>query len=173
MKAILLLKKYANNLSQNRADILIKHSKKVANLALKIAKKNMTLKPDLEFIKEAALLHDIGTTVLIKDVPYILHGILGREILEKEGFKKYSKVCEKHIGCGISKKEASEFIKKSINLPERDMIPETLEEKIICLADKFYSKSYHKKEKIEDIEIEIRSYGEGPYLRFLELKKLL
>jgi len=49
------------------------------------------------------------------------------------------------------------------------MIPETLEEKIICIADKFYSKSQNNEEKtIEDIKREISRFGKDKLKRLEE-----
>jgi len=112
---------------------------------IEIAKKNLNLNPDIEFIKNATMLHDIG--IVLTDAPkigcfgehqYICHGYLGREILEKEGFAEYALVCERHIGVGIT---IEDIKKQKLPLPERDMIPITIEEKIICVADKFFSKN--------------------------------
>ena len=50
------------------------------------------LSPDIEFIRTAALLHDIGIFMThapkfgcFGDHPYLAHGYLGRELLEREG----------------------------------------------------------------------------------------
>ena len=65
-------------------DILLRHSSAVARKALDIAKRHPELNLDLNFIEEAAMLHDIG--VIKTDAPdikcygnepYIRHGVLG------------------------------------------------------------------------------------------------
>ncbi len=146
--------------------ILAYHSLAVTKKALKIAKANIRLKPDLKFIKEAGMLHDIG--VFLTDAPqigcygekpYLCHGVLGREILEKEGLKKHALVCEKHVGMGIT---AQEIKKNNLPLPKRDMVPSSCEEEIICLADKFFSKSSKDlslEEKVEEVKEETKRYG--------------
>jgi len=74
-----------------------------------------------------ALLHDIGRSVSHN----IDHGVIGGEVLRKNNFEeKYAKIAERHIGAGISKEEAID-----LNLPKKDYIPETLEEKVIANAD--------------------------------------
>lgn len=71
--------------------LLVTHSESVAKKALEIAKNVPQLHPDVQFIYEAAMLHDIGIFLTdtpnldcYGDKPYICHGYLGREILEKE-----------------------------------------------------------------------------------------
>ena len=54
----------------------------------------------------------------------------GEELLHALG-------CERQTGAGIT----SEVVREGgLPLPERDYLPVSLEEKIICVADKFYSK---------------------------------
>jgi uncharacterized protein len=126
---------------------LLNHGRLVARKALEIASNVRHLKPDVNFIEEAAMLHDVG--IFFVDAPkigcygykeYICHGYMGREVLESEGLPAHALVCERHVGAGIT---AEEIRRNGLPLPERDMIPVTLEEKIICLADKFFSKTEH------------------------------
>jgi uncharacterized protein len=49
--------------------------------------------------------------------------------------EKFARICERHTGSGLT---AEEIVSGGLPLPERDFLPETLEEKIICLADKFF-----------------------------------
>jgi len=143
MNPLEIIEKYYKD-NPGAKDILIAHGEMVAKKATELAKKVKHLNPDLKFIKEAAILHDIGIFLTnapqincYGDKPYICHGYLGRELLEKEGLPKYALVCERHVGVGIT----IENIKKNnLPLPKRDMTPQSIEEKIICLADKFFSK---------------------------------
>jgi uncharacterized protein len=80
---------------------------------------------DAEFVEAAALLHDIGRC----RTHGITHGIEGAKIMESIS-PDIARVCERHIGAGIDKEEA-----KELGLPERDYLPETLEEKVIAHAD--------------------------------------
>ena len=121
------------------------HCIKVTELALKITASNRNLKFDKETVIAGAMLHDIGIIQTnapeigcFGKYPYIAHTYLGREMLEKEGLFEIAPVCERHIGVGLS---TEDIIKADFPLPYRDMIPITLEEKLICYADKFYSKS--------------------------------
>jgi uncharacterized protein len=47
-------------------------------------------------------------------------------------------VAERHTGTGLTRQE---IVRQQLPLPPQDFIPETLEEQIVCYADKFYSKS--------------------------------
>jgi uncharacterized protein len=61
-----------------------------------------------------------------------MHGLQGAEILEKEGVdKEVVEIVRRHVGAGISPEEA-----KKLGLPDHDYIPRTLEERIVCFADK-------------------------------------
>ena len=58
-------------------------------------------------------------------------------------------------------------------IPERDYCPQSLEEKIICYADKFYSKSHLGEEvSLDKIKYNIWKYGHEGYLRWQALEKL-
>ncbi len=126
-------------------DIYMSHVTDVTEKALQIAQKHPELAIDVKFIKEAGMLHDIGIYLTnapkiqcFGDMPYICHGYLGSELLAKEGFPKHGLVCERHTGTGLS---LQNIIDKKLPIPQRDMRPQSLEEQIICFADKFYSKS--------------------------------
>lgn len=171
MDPLEIIRKYYN--PDSRAFIiLVNHSKAVAEKALKIACK---FNVDQKFIYEAAMLHDIGifkTNTPKFDChgsyPYITHGYLGREILEKEGLPKHALVCERHTGVGITK---DEIIRKNLPLPHRDMIPLNLEEKIIAYADKFFSKESDGSVRVREIDEIIKDlsrYGEEKVKIFKE-----
>ncbi|MFX1468218.1 MAG: HD domain-containing protein [Promethearchaeota archaeon] len=105
-----------------------RHSEKVANKAIEIASKVKKVKLDMNLIEIGALLHDIGRT----KTHSFKHAIIGGKILRQRGFSdKLARICETHILGGLDKVDA-----KKVGLPEKDYLPITLEEKIICLADK-------------------------------------
>jgi uncharacterized protein len=123
-------------------DLYVAHVSLVTARALTIAKRVPELKPNLQFIYEAGMLHDIGIVLVHApglgcegDAPYMAHGYLGRELLEKEGLPKHALVCERHTGVGLRTDET-----QKLGLPERDMLPLTIEEEIICFADEFFTK---------------------------------
>ncbi|WP_303720266.1 HD domain-containing protein [Malonomonas rubra] len=159
--------------------ILLEHSRQVTRRALKIARNFIANEPlDLQFIAEAAMLHDIG--MIMTNTPeldchgsgsYLRHGIAGREILEKEGLPKHALVCERHIGIGLT---AEEIRTQELPLPQRDMLPLTLEEQIICYADLFYSKNENKRGKEKTVAMVRKSigrFGEEKLIVFEEWRK--
>jgi uncharacterized protein len=125
--------------------ILLRHSIRVAGKAGEIAGRLAVEGVDVDFVHEAALLHDIG--MLFTDapeigchgsLPYLCHGYKGRELLESEGLPRHALVCDRHIGIGLS---ASEIVTQKLPLPVRDMLPLTVEERIVTYADLFFSKN--------------------------------
>lgn len=165
MKPVEVIDKYYKKGSRSRY-FLIEHSNSVAKKALEVAKNVSEMKPDLQFIEEASMLHDIGIFLTnasvigcFGDKEYICHGYLGRDLLEKEGYPKHGLACERHLGVGISLKEIEA---RNLPLPKRNMLPISLEEEIICFADKFFSKGEGllKKEKsLEDIRKRLPDFG--------------
>lgn len=145
MKVLNLIHKYYAG-QPELEQILLKHSEDVAQKVLEIAEAHPEFHLDRQFLYEAAMLHDIG--ILYVDAPgiccygtkpYICHGMLGAELLRNEGLPAHARVAERHTGTGLTKEE---ILRQSLPLPPRDFVPETLEEKIICYADKFFSKSH-------------------------------
>ncbi|BBM82419.1 HD domain-containing protein [Candidatus Uabimicrobium amorphum] len=153
-------------------EIILTHSNMVMEKAVSVASKFPDV--DLDFIREASLLHDIG--IIFTNAPgidchgkyhYLCHGYLGREILEREGLDAHALVCERHTGVGIRKEE---IIASNLPLPHRDMVPISLEEKIICYADNFFSKNIaHLKEEksIEAITKHLGILGQDKVETFL------
>jgi len=83
---------------------------------------------DTKAVIAGALLHDIGRT----RSQTVRHGVEGAEMLEKEGVDmKVVEIVRRHVGAGISPEEA-----RKLGLPDHDYIPRTLEERIVCFADK-------------------------------------
>ena len=151
--------------------ILLVHSRSVTDKALALAKKHPGLDLDLDFIEEAAMLHDIG--IFLTDAPdiqcfgthpYICHGYLGADLVRKEGFPRHALVCERHTGAGLSLHDIEE---QGLPIPHREMVPVSLEEEIICFADKFFSKTKLDKEKsIEKARKSVAKHGGDGVQRF-------
>lgn len=140
-RAIELLEKYLQGTAR---DIVIVHSREVARMAEEISARLSLSTDERLFIVEAALLHDIGVCGihapklgLRGGSAYIIHGIIGRDILEKEGLFRHALVCERHIGVGLT---VDDIDRQGLPLPRRDMYPVDLAEEIVCYADLFYSK---------------------------------
>ena len=157
--------------------LLWKHSEQVASLAVEIARNNPHLPIDLAFLHEAAMLHDIGvfrthapSIHCQGDAHYIQHGIIGAELLRAEGLEAHARVCERHIGVGLT---INDIVAQDLPLPHRDMLPETLEEKLVCYADNFFSKS---KPDIQRTMAQVRNsrarFGDDNVKRFNALVEL-
>lgn len=153
-------------------EILLTHSIQVRDKALSIADKHPELKADRELLVGGAMLHDIGILATYAPKincfgkhPYIMHGVIGREMIEKSGLKHLALFAERHTGTGLS---LNEIVAANLPLPHRNMVPETVEEKIICFADLFFSKSKDlKKEKsMDEISENLSKFGPEQLERF-------
>ena len=142
--------------------VLLHHSRQVADRCLQIAHKHQELPVDQHFLEEAAMLHDIG--IFQCDAPsihchgtepYIKHGPIGGEILRAEGYPRHARVAERHTGTGLPGWE-----------------PETLEEQIVCYADKFYSKSSPDHVRsVQETAQSLEKFGHAGVVKFLEWAK--
>lgn len=104
---------------------VINHSKAVCKKALEIAK--YYPEANKELIRKGALLHDIGRSKSNN----IDHAYIGGKIAKELGYSQdVINIIERHVGTGISKKES-----ENMNIPTKDYIPKTLEEKIVSHAD--------------------------------------
>lgn len=162
--------------------VLLTHSMQVCNRALRIVDAHPEWIDaglvDRRFVEEAAMLHDIG--IIYCDAPriycygkhhYIEHGFLGAELLRSEGLIKHADVAERHTGSGIT---AEQIVREERNIPIKDYCPRTMEEKIICYADKFYSKSHLGEEVLmSKIRQNIWRYGHDAIVRFENMCKLM
>jgi uncharacterized protein len=147
--------------------LLRRHGRQVAQKALAVADRLAHLNPDRRFLFEAAMLHDIG--IFQTDAPalgchgqapYVCHGVLGRRLLADIDLPRHGLVCERHVGTGLS---IEEIRGRHLPLPVRDMRPVSLEEEIICYADKFFSKNgRHNGEGRSVAEVAALLAGYGP-----------
>ena len=172
MDALAIINKYYPEDNELK-HILLTHSRSVADKALWIADRHPELELDRAFLEEAALLHDIG--VFLTDAPgihchgtepYICHGYLGSQLLQEEGFPKHAMVCERHTGAGLSLKS---IVEQNLPVPHREMLPVSLEEQVICFADKFFSKTRLNEEKSMERALKsLSKFGEEGIVRFNE-----
>lgn len=157
--------------------VLLTHSRQVAERALRIVDAHPELHMNRDFVFEAAMLHDIG--IIFCDAPrifcmgphhYIEHGYLGAELLRREGLPMHADVAERHTGTGLT---LDEIRSSSWQLPLRDFSPRTLEEIVICYADKFYSKSHIGEElPYAKVRQSIWRYGSDSVGRFDKWQQL-
>ncbi|QZE14946.1 HD domain-containing protein [Halosquirtibacter laminarini] len=138
-----IIRKYYEN-SPLAYEILLIHSQLVRQKALDIASKCNHLNLNIKLIEEGAMAHDIGIIQTNATdigchgkVPYICHGYLGGQILRQEGRDDLAPFSENHTGIGLSKEKVKSL---HIPIPIKDYLPESHEQKIVCIADKFYSK---------------------------------
>ena len=159
-------------------ELLLRHGELVGCKALEILERADWLNADCEFVVQSAVLHDIGigqTRSLglgcTGNLPYVCHGVEGRAILDRLGLERHGLVCERHVGVGIS---ARQTVQRKLPLPVRDMIPLSVEERLICYADKFFSKTddgRHEK-TIDEITAGLGRYASDYADRFLALHRL-
>lgn len=145
-------------------ELLVSHSRAVTDKALFLANQHPELTIDCQFVEEAVMLHDIG--IFLTNAPalgcygthrYIEHGYLGADLLRQHGLDKHALVCERHTGTGLS---LADIEKQQLPLPHRDMRPVSMEEQLICFADKFFSKSRLNTElSIEQIRDNLAQFG--------------
>lgn len=159
--------------------ILVEHSQAVAEFAKKInAQRHLGL--DDECIEEAAMLHDIGIVKTFApgigckgNEPYIRHGVLGADLLRELGYPEYvARVAERHTGAGIT---TEDIRLQNLPLPEdRILYPETELEKLVCYADKFFSKRpgrLSERKDAKNVRAEMEKHGPETLQRFVELDK--
>ncbi len=112
---------------------IIEHSKRVADLAVKIAKqiKAAGHEVDIELIRSAAILHDIGKWKYLhnkKEISY-MHAYETGRLLRELGWADLATICESHF-------EVTEETSKMLGWPEpHETIPKTLEGRILQIAD--------------------------------------
>ena len=166
--------------------LFLKHSRQVRDKALEILSDPrcpVREMEDPEILSAGAMLHDIGIVrchapgILCEGPePYLAHGILGAQMLREYGksngkdLELFARICERHTGSGLT---AEEIRTQKLPIPARDWLPETPLEKLICLADKFFSKSGDMREKtLPEIRRSMRKFGEAPLERFDGLCRL-
>jgi uncharacterized protein (TIGR00295 family) len=126
-EALALHRKYGSN------DHIVDHCRAVASVteALLSGLEERGLRVERKAAVAAALLHDIGRN----RTQTVEHGFVGAQILENEGVdENVVEMVRRHVGAGISKEEAEE-----LGFPPGDYIPRTLEQKVVCFADKMVS----------------------------------
>ena len=147
--------------------LLLHHSLQVAERAVRVWREHPDLGADRALLERGALLHDIG--ICQCDAPrihcfgtshYIMHGLLGAQMLRNIGseWEAEARICERHTGTGL-RREA--FQMRHLDVPPCDLLPETLEEQIVCYADKFFSKTGSQEEKtLEQALRSVEKFGE-------------
>lgn len=158
-------------------DIYTRHCRSVADKALAVAKAH-NLQLDPAQIEAAAMLHDIG--IFLTDAPgihchgtepYLTHGRIGADLLRHEGApEELARVAERHTGAGLT---ADDLSRMNGLLPaDRSYMPESRLERLVCYADKFYSKSGDMQEKTFDRVLRsLSKFGPDTMSRFMQLHR--
>ena len=123
-QALALHRKYGSN------DRIVGHCQACAKISEALAQKAIEQGHPLngQAAVAGALLHDIGRS----QTQTVGHGYVGAGILEKEGVDgAVVEIVKRHVGAGISPEEAM-----ALGFPPGDYIPRTLEQKVVCFADK-------------------------------------
>jgi uncharacterized protein len=132
-------------LKENNCSIhIINHCIAVTELSLDLAKKLQAkgLKIDLTLIEVGAMLHDLGRS----ETHTVNHSLVGVQIAKKIGLPdSVVNIIKRHVGAGISCDEAD-----WLGWPKDNYIPQTLEEKIVCYADKLIDH-----DRVMPVEVEI------------------
>lgn len=170
-------------------DILLTHSRGVADLALELFDAHPELFDEDErvgqrqFVEAAAMLHDIGIIrcnapgiECYGTEPYICHGTIGASMvrsldvndssfgLDAQMQEALARVCERHTGTGLT---CEQIVAQNLPLPHVDLVPETIVEQLVCYADKFYSKTHPDVRKtFEGAERSLRKFGEAGLVKF-------
>jgi uncharacterized protein len=118
-------------LKQNRCpQSVINHCIAVTDFALQITHKlqERGLTVDLQLVEVGAILHDLGRS----KSHGVDHSLLGAQMAQDLGLSKpVINIIKRHVGAGITNEEAA-----ALGWPEDVYIPQTLEEKVVCYADK-------------------------------------
>lgn len=128
------------------------------NLSCKLQQKGHTI--DLSLVEAGGILHDLGRA----KNHTVDHAVLGGQMAETLGLPdEVSRIIKRHVGAGITHEEA-----RTLGWPIDTYMPQTLEEKIVCYADKRVDQS-----GVVPIENEIeRLLGDGRVLAAERVRRL-
>lgn len=126
---------------------VIEHCEAVSALAVKIARR---CRAKVDLVEVGGLLHDLGRC----KSHTLSHAVEGAKLAaELDLPEPIIKIIERHIGAGITPREAAR-----LGLPKKDYTPRTIEEKIVAHADNLTSGT--KRTGIEEAVAYIARKGE-------------
>lgn len=158
--------------------LLMLHSRQVAQRCLSVCDSRPELRIDRTFVGQAAMLHDIGirwchapAIYCTGTEHYLRHGLIGGEVLRREGLPRHARVCERHTGTGLTTPPLAPDgtpLLPPDKVAQRCFVPETIEEQLVCYADKFYSKSHPERVlTIAEAAQSLQRFGQDGVTRFL------
>lgn len=157
-EAMALHRKYGSS------ERIVRHCQTVAKVAEILAEefRRRGHQVDVKTVVAGALLHDIGRS----RTQTVMHGVEGAGLVEREGAdREVVEIIVRHVGAGIAPEEV-----KRLGLPDRNYIPRTLEERIVCFADKMVDS-----DRVRPFEEEVHRFTAKSHdvARLLALKKRL
>ncbi|MEU4210889.1 HDIG domain-containing metalloprotein [Streptomyces sp. NPDC026206] len=130
--------------SQQALDLVYTHCEIVCHIAEHLMTRSAH-RFDTDLVRAGALLHDIGVYQLYDHAgrldhgDYIRHGVLGHEILRREGLpERLRRFCSCHTGVGLTRHDIH---RQGLPLPPADYLAESAEEQLVMYADKFHTKT--------------------------------
>ena len=176
LSPIEIIDKYYSDNEPLRA-LLLHHSRQVLSKAIHVCDSHPELKLDRKLVEEGSMLHDVG--IFLCDAPrihchgtyhYLYHGVAGARLMRELGREDIARICERHTGTGLTDES---FLSRGLVPPGGILAPQTLEEKVISYADKFFSKSHPERERtVEETMQSLRKFGEKDTKTFLEWVKM-
>ena len=176
MDAIALIDKYYADNPRLR-ELLWIHSRQVADRCLKIAALHPELDLDKAFWKKqlcymiSAFCIPTLPVFYVRETHLIFATVIsGRRCCVRKGFRPCQGVRASYRRGAFTEEVAAQ----GLPIPVQDYYPETLEEQLICYADKFYSKSHPDREKTPEQALKsVSRYGEDGARRFRHWMELL
>ncbi len=142
---------------------IIDHQLAVMRKARDLAHEIDSLDINYDLVKIGGAIHDIGRHI----THGLAHGAAGGDFLRKNGYSEsLARVVERHVMGGIKKEET-----EGLGLPKRSFVPETIEEKIVCLADKYLDGDTEVTIK-QRFQKWIDKYGETDFLK-VHMKRVI
>ena len=140
---------------------VIDHCLMVTKIAMRIAGELRAkgYNVDLGLVEAGAILHDIGRSV----THGVEHGAIGGQIARRIDLNDaVARIIERHVGAGLTAEEAEKN-----GIPRGAYIPETLEEKVVCYADKLTEGDHET-----SIEVEAEKLARELGARHLAVRRL-
>jgi uncharacterized protein (TIGR00295 family) len=129
------------------SDRIVIHCRTVARISKQLtdAFQGKAVEVDAIAVIAGALLHDIGRN----RTQTVEHGYVGAKMLEEERVDAIVvEIVRRHVGAGIAAEEAAR-----LGFPKGDYIPRTLEQKVVCFADKMVTS-----DTVRPFEEEVRRF---------------